>query len=97
MCVLPSDPTKSVRFAESQKSCEKSSCVGAWKNDGVEINANDQGNRRYRDADVIVRDPMADPNDQNEQSSDVLPDDHIKATRRSTIIGNSCKDKCAQF
>ena len=78
MCVLPSDPTKSVRFAESQKSCEKSSCVGAWKNDGVEIIPNDHGNRRYRDADVkpIVRDPMADDRIPVESGAEVTPVPH---------------------
>ena len=56
------DAQKSVRFAESQTSCEKRSCVGMRKNDGVEITANDQGNRRCHDADVtpIVRDLLDD-------------------------------------
>ena len=43
-----------MRFAESQTSCEKSSYVGVLKNDGVEIIANDQGNRREKSSYVGV-------------------------------------------
>ena len=64
---------QSVRVFKSEKSCvqnEKvqnpcvlnSSCVGVWKNDGVEIIHNNQRKPACQDADVkpIVRDPMDD-------------------------------------
>ena len=37
---------------------------------------------------------MSSPNEQNEQSLEVLPDGHIKATAELKIIRNSCRDKC---
>ena len=39
---------------------------------------------------------VSSPNDQNEQSFEVLPDGHIRATEESKIIRNSCRDKCVQ-
>ena len=39
---------------------------------------------------------VSSPNDQNEQSFEVLPDDHIRATEESKIIRHSCRDRCAQ-
>ena len=52
-----------VQTKKVQNPCvQNSSCVGRWKNDGVEIIHNSQGNRTCQDADVkpIVRDPMDD-------------------------------------
>ena len=64
---------QNVRVDKSEKPCvqaekvqnprvQNSSCVGVWKNDGVEIIHNKQRNLACQDADVkpIVRDPMDD-------------------------------------
>ena len=54
---------------------------------------------------ILQRDPepssssghrVSNPNDKNEQSSDVLQDAHIRATEELKIIRNSCKDSCGQ-
>ena len=39
---------------------------------------------------------VSSPNDQNEQSFEVLPDGHIKAMEESKTIRNSCKDRSEQ-
>ena len=54
---------------------EKSSYVDVRKNNGVEITANDQENRRCRDADVtsIFRDPMDDVRIPVESGAEIVP------------------------
>ena len=55
-----------VQTEDVQKPCgRKSSCVGVWKNGGVEIISKSQRNRMCQDAGVkpIVRDPMIDDRD----------------------------------
>ena len=39
---------------------------------------------------------VSNPNDQNEQSFEVVPDVHIRATEELNTTRNGCKDKCAQ-
>ena len=51
-------------------------------------------------SDIILQcDPepsVSNPNAQKEQSFEVLPDGHIKATEESKTIRNSCRDRCEQ-
>ena len=80
---------QNVRVDKSEKSCvqtekvqnpcvQNSSCVGVWKNDGVEIIHNNQRNRTCQDADVkpIVRDPMDDDRVLVESGAEMTPVPH---------------------
>ena len=80
---------QNVRVDKSEKSCiqdeivqnpcvQNSSCVGVWKNDGVEIIHNNQRNRACQDADVkpIVRDPVDDDRVLVESRAEMTPVPH---------------------
>ena len=77
-----------------QQPCgRKSSCVGVWKNGGVEIISDSQRNRMCQDADVkpIVRDPMGDDRILVEKGAEMTPVPHElpeieKLKRRLTHI-----------
>ena len=90
---------QNVRVDESKKSCvqtekvknpsvKNSSCVGVWKNDGVEIIHNNQGNRICQDADLkpIVRDPMDDGRVLVESGAEMTPVPHEPSEFEKNII-----------
>ena len=82
---------QSVRVDTSEKSCvqtekvqnpciQNRTCVGVWKNDGVEIIHNNQRNRTCQDADAdvkpIVRGPMGDDRVLVESGAEMTPVPH---------------------